>query len=88
MTLAVMTRASLGHTGQPLVATPATVAIYAAAIAAATLRLIDGFAPGLPHVLTLAGLGWIAAFGGFALAYGGLLIRPRGTARRPEPRRA
>ncbi len=88
MTLAVMTRASLGHTGQPLVATPATVAIYAAAITAATLRLIDGFVPGLPHVLTLAGLGWIAAFGGFALAYGGLLIRPRGAARRPEPRRA
>jgi uncharacterized protein involved in response to NO len=88
MTLAVMTRASLGHTGLPLVATPATVAIYAAAIAAAALRLIDGFAPGLPHVLTLAGLAWMAAFGGFALAYGGLLIRPRGATRRPQPRRA
>jgi uncharacterized protein involved in response to NO len=88
MTLAVMTRASLGHTGQPLAATPATVAIYAAAIAAAALRLTDGFAPGLPHVLTLAGLCWIAAFGGFTLAYGGLLIRPRGAARRPQPRPA
>ncbi len=79
MTLAVMTRASLGHTGMPLVATPSTVAILGAAIAAAVLRLIDGFAPGLPHVLTLAGLCWMAAFGGFALAYGGLLIRPRPT---------
>jgi uncharacterized protein involved in response to NO len=88
MTLAVMTRASLGHTGQPLAATPATIAIYAAAITAATLRLIDGFAPGLPHVLTLAGLSWMAAFGGFALAYGGLLVRPREATRRPQPRRA
>jgi uncharacterized protein involved in response to NO len=88
MTLAVMTRASLGHTGQPLAATPATLAIYAAAVAAAVLRLIDGFVPGLPHLLTLAGLAWILAFGGFALAYGGLLIRPRAAPRSPQPRQA
>lgn len=39
MTLAVMTRASLGHTGRPLSAGPGTTAIYAAITLAALLRL-------------------------------------------------
>jgi NnrS protein len=38
MTRAVMTRASLGHTGQPLVAGPGTQTIYAHALIAAVLR--------------------------------------------------
>lgn len=38
-TLAVMTRASLGHSGRPLVAGPATVAMYLLVVAGAALRL-------------------------------------------------
>jgi uncharacterized protein involved in response to NO len=73
MTLAVMTRASLGHTGRPLVASPATQAIYLAALAATLLRL--GAALGTwPALLHAAGLAWAAAFIGFAVVYGPLLV--------------
>ena len=78
MTLAVMTRASLGHTGRPLTATPAIEAIYVAAIAAAVLRISDGITSGSTLVVTLAGLLWIAAFGGFVAAFFRLLVMPRG----------
>src|SRR5215470_2629385 len=43
MTLAVMTRASLGHTGQPLAAGVGTQAIYLLVLCAVTLRMIAGF---------------------------------------------
>ena len=76
MTLAVMTRATLGHTGQPLTAGPGTVGIYAALLAAVLARLAAGLWPDQAHdFLLVAGLAWIAAFGGFALIYGRLLLR-------------
>lgn len=82
MTLAVMTRATLGHTGQVLHAGAGTVAIYVALVAAVLARVAAGFWPDLAVPLQmLAGLGWIAAFGGFAVLYGGLLLR-RAPARR------
>jgi uncharacterized protein involved in response to NO len=40
MTLAVMTRASLGHTGRPLTAGPVTAAIYGLITVAAALRFV------------------------------------------------
>jgi uncharacterized protein involved in response to NO len=76
MTLAVMTRATLGHTGQALAAGLGTVAIYAALVAAVLARVAAGVWPeeaGLLHAA--AGLLWIGAFGGFALVYGRLLLR-------------
>jgi uncharacterized protein involved in response to NO len=73
MTLAVMTRASLGHTGHPLVATPGTQAIYALVIAAAALRIVAAFEPSL-LLYHAAALAWIAAFGGFVVLYGPLLV--------------
>ncbi len=76
MTLAVMTRASLGHTGRPLQATPATQAIYACVLVAAIARIVAAFA-GAVALLHLAALAWILAFGGFAIAYGPLLLRRR-----------
>ena len=78
MTLAVMTRAILGHTGQPLTANPTTLAIYAGIVIAAALRIVSALAPQLTLVLMpFAGLAWIAAFLGFALAYGPVLVAPR-----------
>lgn len=76
MTLAVMTRASLGHTGQALEAGPATQAIYLFCLVAALVRILAAFAPSLVllHVATFT---WAAAFGGFALFYGPLLLRVR-----------
>jgi uncharacterized protein involved in response to NO len=43
MTLAVMTRASLGHTGRPLTATAPTQLIYAGALIAALARIVSAF---------------------------------------------
>jgi uncharacterized protein involved in response to NO len=45
MPLAVMTRASLGHTGQPLVASLSTQAIYAAVVVAALARICAAIIP-------------------------------------------
>ena len=72
MTLAVMTRASLGHTGQPLRAGRATQIIYAAVFGAAVARIVAAFS-GSITLVEFAGLAWIAAFGGFVLLYGPLL---------------
>jgi uncharacterized protein involved in response to NO len=71
MTLAVMSRASLGHTGQLLTASVATQAIYASIIVAAVARICAVLAPahGWP-LLHVAALAWAAAFLGFALCYG------------------
>jgi len=78
MTLAVMTRASLGHTGRPLTASPMTVGIYAGVVLAAGLRIASALLPEHTMVLlTAAGVAWVAAFAGFALAYGPLLAGPR-----------
>ena len=45
MTLAVMTRASLGHTGHDLVASIPTQLIYLAALIAALARVAAAFVP-------------------------------------------
>src|SRR5262249_38327127 len=76
MTLAVMTRASLGHTGHALHAGVGTQAIYAAVLVAALARVA---AAGEPNIvlLPLAGLAWVAAFACFVVLYGPLLLRPR-----------
>ncbi len=76
MTLAVMTRATLGHTGQPLTARPGTIGIYAALVVAVLARLAAGSWPDQAHLLHMvAGTAWTLAFGGFALIYGLLLLR-------------
>jgi len=76
MTLAVMTRASLGHTGQALTASAGTQAIYAAIIVAAVARICAVIHTAQSDVLLhVAAFAWVIAFLGFALAYGPLLVR-------------
>lgn len=77
MTLAVMTRASLGHTGRPLTATRPISALYLALIGAALARPAQALRPDVHGLAELAGAGWIFAFGGFALIYWPILTRPR-----------
>lgn len=84
MTLAVMTRASLGHGGRPLHATGTTTALYLALIVAVLARLLAGVLPGESWLLHLAAGAWIAAFGGFAVIYWPILARPRKAARQPN----
>jgi uncharacterized protein involved in response to NO len=76
MTLAVMTRATLGHTGQELTARAGTVAIYLALVLSVFARVAGGLWLDVSVTLhAMAGLFWIAAFGGFAVVYGALLLR-------------
>lgn len=77
MTLAVMTRASLGHTGQALAASTATQAIYAAAVIAALARICAAIHPAFDVLLYVAALAWAAAFLGFAASYGPALLKER-----------
>jgi uncharacterized protein involved in response to NO len=78
MTLAVMSRASLGHTGRELVAGPGTRAIYAVVVIAACARILAVLLPQWTFVLLhVSALTWVMAFAGFALLYGPLLFRPR-----------
>ena len=73
MTLAVMTRATLGHTGHALRAGPATQAIYALVLLAAVLRIVAAFT-GSMTLMDYAGGAWVAGFATFAVVYGRLLI--------------
>jgi uncharacterized protein involved in response to NO len=77
--LAVMTRASLGHTGRPLVVTRAIAIAYALLTLGAVLRVFGG--AWTPHLylwtLTASGLAWVAAFAIFVWVYGPILMSPR-----------
>lgn len=76
--LAVMSRATLGHTGRPLAAGPATVAIYALVTAGALLRVFAPLVLDNPFAgLELAALLWGGAFALFAAVYAPLLFTPR-----------
>ena len=78
MTLAVMTRATRGHTGRPLEADRATVLIYVLVTAGAVLRVAAPLLP-IDYMLSirLAGGLWGGAFLLFALVYGPMLLGPR-----------
>ena len=78
MTLAVMSRASLGHTGRPLVASPALQMVYLAAVVAAITRIgADVVLEWRSPLLMLAAFCWTVAFVGFAALYAPLLCRSR-----------
>jgi uncharacterized protein involved in response to NO len=76
MTLAVMTRATRGHTGRELSADNVTSAIYLLVNLAATMRVAAAFAFNwsTPLLVGSACL-WIAAFVGFVLGYAPMLLR-------------
>jgi uncharacterized protein involved in response to NO len=76
MTLAVMTRATLGHTGRTLTASAATRLIYAAVLIAAMTRIWAALQPSwMLLLLHIAALAWAGAFLGFAIVYGPMLCR-------------
>ncbi|GJL55922.1 MAG: short-chain dehydrogenase [Nitrospirales bacterium] len=77
MTLAVMTRASLGHTGRPKHANTPTIVIYLLINIGALLRI---FGPSLPLpddlLLNVAAVLWSGAYLLFAIVYGPILFGP------------
>ncbi len=79
MTLGVMSRAALGHTGRAIVAAPALATAYALVSAAALTRM---FGPTLlpdwySGAMIVSGSLWIVAFGVFAALFWPVLTRPR-----------
>lgn len=79
MIMAVITRASLGHTGRPLVASPITVLAYALLTAAAAVRSLGPALSVVPYaaVIMLAALLWTAAFVLFLWVYAPILLTRR-----------
>lgn len=77
MTLAIMTRASLGHTGRRLTASRPVQLIYVAATVAALVRIAAGFGALRDPLLLASAIAWVAAFAGFVVVYAPLLLRPR-----------
>ena len=75
MTLAVMTRASLGHAGRPLIATRPIQFIYVAAVTAALARIVAAFGLVREPMLHLSATAWVLAFGAFVVIYAPLLAR-------------
>ncbi|CAN7656298.1 NnrS family protein [Rhizobium sp. LjRoot30] len=86
MMLAVMTRATRGHTGRELTASGLTSAGYAAIFLCALVRPMAGFFPEwLGIIYASAGLLWIAAFALYLAEYGPMLIaRRKPSARAPS----
>ena len=78
MILAVMTRATLGHTGRGLEASPATIFLYVLVTLGALVRVT---APlelvTYTSAMHLAALAWAGAFLIFLASYGPMLCRPR-----------
>ncbi|MGE5366470.1 MAG: NnrS family protein [Betaproteobacteria bacterium] len=81
MTLAIMTRATLGHTGRDVTSTPTTLAIYGAVLVAALARIAAPLLPAFYYQMLLtAGVAWFSAFAIFVLTYGPMLVRAKQTA--------
>lgn len=79
LTLGMMARVSLGHTGRPLKPAPAVALAFALMNAAALVRgLLPVVLPQIfPHLIALSGALWIAAFAIFLAVYAPILTRPR-----------
>jgi uncharacterized protein involved in response to NO len=78
MTMAMMTRATLGHTGQSLHAGRATLVIYLSLIGSIFARITAVIWVGSAMTIyLLSGALWIGAFLGFAIVYGPYLMKPK-----------
>lgn len=78
MILAVMTRATLGHTGRELHAGPTTSVIYLFVTVGAALRVAAPLSSIDYRVgMEVAGLCWLGAFVLFIFSYGPILFAPR-----------
>jgi uncharacterized protein involved in response to NO len=69
MTLAMMTRASLGHAGRPLVVAKPIAVAYLAVFAAALVRACGTEFLGYFHTMYLSGALWLLSFGLFVWVY-------------------
>lgn len=77
MILTVMTRATRGHTGRALTADRVASALYLLVALAAITRIAATFGAGWTmSLLEVSACLWVAAFAGFAISYGPMLLLP------------
>ena len=85
MILAVMTRASLGHTGRELKATPGTTVIFVLITIAAIVRVAAPFLNDQSlSAIWISGIAWTAAYGLFTVLYFPVFTQPRVQAHQPS----
>lgn len=77
VTLAMLTRTSLGHSGHPLQATKTITAIYTLVLLAVLFRIAGEFFPHVTPLLHAAATFWILGFGLFAVSFGPIFFKPR-----------
>lgn len=77
MTLAVMVRATLGHTGRELRAGADGCLVFAGILVAAVLRICAAFHPEQPILLHASAAAWALAFLGYAALFGHMLMQRR-----------
>ena len=79
LTLGMMARVSLGHTGRMLEPAPLMTRAFVLINLAALIRVVlPLFFPGVyMQIMTAAGLAWVVAFGLFVVVYAPMLLRPR-----------
>ncbi len=78
MTLSVMVRATLGHTGQALKAGFASNMIFSSIVVSALARIAAAFLPDQTDILLhLAAFTWFAAFAGFGIVFAPAMVKPR-----------
>jgi uncharacterized protein involved in response to NO len=77
MTLAIMCRATLGHSGRALAAGPMTVVLFGLITLSAILRVFGPLITQADWPISSAGLAWVAAFAIFLAAYGPMFFKAK-----------
>lgn len=78
LTLGMMARVALGHTGRPLETGPLMIAAFCLLSLAAVARVFGPLWPAItPTIINIAGGLWIVAFALFVYRYLPMLLRPR-----------
>lgn len=77
VTLAMLTRTSLGHSGRPLAASKTVTAIYALVLLGMLTRMAGEFLPDVEPLLHAAATFWILGFGLFAVSFIPIFFKPR-----------
>jgi uncharacterized protein involved in response to NO len=74
-----MTRATLGHTGRPLVVSRAITAAYSLLTLGVFIRVFGGalWPSAYVHLLSLAGAAWVLCFLLYVIVYTPILVGPR-----------
>ena len=77
VTLAMLTRTSLGHSGRPLAASKTVTAIYALVLLGVLTRIAGEFLPEVEPLLHAAATFWILGFGLFSVSFIPIFFKPR-----------